>query len=67
MSVQPAIKRGKTVEKDVISIPSRDLERIQTAHNDALVVTLRVKEFDTKRILIDQGSSVKIMYYAAFK
>ncbi|XP_028060640.1 uncharacterized protein LOC114264247 [Camellia sinensis] len=36
-------------------------------HNDALVVTLRVKDFDIKRILIDQGSSVEIMYYDAFK
>ncbi|XP_028073052.1 uncharacterized protein LOC114275242 [Camellia sinensis] len=67
LSVQPAIKRGKIEEKNVISFSSRDLDRIQTPHNDALVVTLRVRDFDVKRILIDQGSSVEIIYYDAFK
>ncbi|XP_028110761.1 uncharacterized protein LOC114309250 [Camellia sinensis] len=67
LSVQPAIKRGKTEEKHVISFSTRDLERIQTLHNDALVVTLRIRDFDVKRILIGQGSSVEIMYYDAFK
>ncbi|XP_028127094.1 uncharacterized protein LOC114323635 [Camellia sinensis] len=61
------LARGKTEEKDVISFSTRDLERIQTPHNNALVVTLRVRDFDVKRILIDQGSSVEIMYYDAFK
>ncbi|XP_028103434.1 uncharacterized protein LOC114302590 [Camellia sinensis] len=67
LSVQPAVKKGKTEEKDILTFLSRDLERIQMPHNDALVVTLRVKDFGIKRILIDQGSSVEIMYYDAFK
>ncbi|XP_028086715.1 uncharacterized protein LOC114287535 [Camellia sinensis] len=65
--VQPAVNNGKTKMNDVISFSSRDLDRIQTPHNDALVVTLRVKDFDIRRILIDQDSSVEIMYYDAFK
>ncbi|XP_028108645.1 uncharacterized protein LOC114307433 [Camellia sinensis] len=64
---RPEIKRGKTEEKNVVNFSSRDLERIQTPHNDALVVTLRVKDFDVKHILIDQGSLVEIIYYNAFK
>ncbi|XP_028092236.1 uncharacterized protein LOC114292474 [Camellia sinensis] len=67
LSVQPAVMKGKTEEKDILTFSSRDLERIQMPHNDALMVTLRVKDFDIKRILIDQGSSVEIMYYDAFK
>ncbi|XP_028120278.1 uncharacterized protein LOC114317728 [Camellia sinensis] len=67
LSVQPATKRGKIEEKNVICFSSRDLERIQAPHNDALVVTLRIRDFDVKRILIDHGSSVEIMYYDAFK
>ncbi|XP_028085807.1 uncharacterized protein LOC114286797 [Camellia sinensis] len=65
--VQPTVKKGKTDEKDVLTFSSKDLDKIQMPHNDALVVTLRVKNFDIKRILIDQGSSVEIMYYDAFK
>ncbi|XP_028071224.1 uncharacterized protein LOC114273623 [Camellia sinensis] len=67
LSVQPAVKRGKTKEKNMFSFLSRDIERIQTPHNDALVVTIRVRDFDVKRILIDQGSLVEIIYYDAFK
>ncbi|XP_028066347.1 uncharacterized protein LOC114269255 [Camellia sinensis] len=67
LSVQPVIKKGKTEEKDVVSFSTMDLKRILTPHNDTLVVTLRVRDFDVKRILIDQGSSVEIMYYDAFK
>ncbi|XP_028064701.1 uncharacterized protein LOC114267827 [Camellia sinensis] len=65
LSVQPAVKKGKTEEKDILTFSSKDLERIQVPHNDALVVTLRVKDFDIKRI--DQGSLVEIMYYDEFK
>ncbi|XP_028064773.1 uncharacterized protein LOC114267890 [Camellia sinensis] len=67
LSVQPAVKKGKTEEKDVLTFSSNDMERIQVPHNDTLVVTLCVKDFDIKRILVDQGSSVEIMYYDAFK
>ncbi|XP_028057641.1 uncharacterized protein LOC114261566 [Camellia sinensis] len=67
LSVQPAVKNGKTEIKDILTFSSKDLDRIQTPYNDALVMTLRIKDFDIKRILIDQGSSVEIIYYDAFK
>ena len=31
-------------------------------HDDALVVTLRIVGFDMKRVLVDQGSAVEVMY-----
>ena len=31
-------------------------------HNDALVVTLQIGGYDVRRVLVDQGSGVKIMY-----
>ena len=36
-------------------------------HDDALVVTLRIRQYDVKRVLVDQGSSVEIMYLDLFK
>ncbi|XP_028115618.1 uncharacterized protein LOC114313431 [Camellia sinensis] len=62
-SVQLVVKKGKNEVKDVLTFSSKDFERIQTPHNDALVLTLRIEDFDIKRILIDQGSLVEIMYY----
>ena len=31
-------------------------------HDDALVVTLRIGGYDVKKVMIDQGSAVDIMY-----
>ena len=31
-------------------------------HDDALLVTLRISGYDVKRVMIDQGSAVEIMY-----
>ncbi|XP_028052739.1 uncharacterized protein LOC114257166 [Camellia sinensis] len=67
LSAQPAIKKGKTEATNVISFSDKDLARIHCPHNDALVVILRVKNYDIKQILIDQGSSCEIMYYETFK
>ena len=41
-----------------------DEDKIETIqpHNDALVVTLRIGGLDVKRVLVDQGSAVEVMY-----
>ena len=31
-------------------------------HDDTLIVTLRIGRYDVKRVMIDQGSAVEIMY-----
>ena len=31
-------------------------------HDDALVVTLRIEGYDVKKVLVDQGSAVEVMY-----
>ena len=36
-------------------------------HDDALVVTLRIGGYDVKRVLVDQGSAVEIMYPDLYK
>ncbi|GMP83740.1 hypothetical protein CsSME_00037547 [Camellia sinensis var. sinensis] len=36
LSIQPAVKRGKTEERDILSFSTKDLERVQMPHNDAL-------------------------------
>ena len=41
-----------------------DKDKIETIqpYDDALMVTLRIGGYDVKRVLVDQGSAVKIMY-----
>ena len=36
-------------------------------HDDALVVTLRIGGFDVKRVLVDPGSAVEVMYPDLYK
>ena len=36
-------------------------------HNDALVVKLKIGRYNVKRVMVDQGSGVKIMYPNLYK
>ena len=36
-------------------------------HDDALVVTLKIRRYDVKRIMVDHGSGAKIMYPDLYK
>ncbi|XP_026410985.1 uncharacterized protein LOC113306242 [Papaver somniferum] len=37
------------------------------AHGDPLVITLMIEEWRVKRILVDRGSSVEVLFYDTFK
>uniref|UniRef100_A0A2N9HQL3 Uncharacterized protein n=1 Tax=Fagus sylvatica TaxID=28930 RepID=A0A2N9HQL3_FAGSY len=45
-----------------ISFSDDDLRDVQLPHNDPLVVTLRIGNYDVQRVLIDQGSFAEVMY-----
>jgi hypothetical protein len=51
----------------VISFSDSDLRDIQLPHSDPLVITLRIRNFDVKRVLIDQGSFAKVMYQELYE
>ena len=36
-------------------------------HDDALVITLRIGDYDVKRVMEDQGSAAEIMYLDLYK
>ncbi|GFY88776.1 hypothetical protein Acr_06g0007160 [Actinidia rufa] len=69
LSVQSLPKKMKAVEaeRECITFSRADLERVQHPHSDPLVVQLRIGGYDVKRILVDTGSSVEVMYYDLFK
>ncbi|GAV60118.1 hypothetical protein CFOL_v3_03649 [Cephalotus follicularis] len=63
----PQGKRLKTGgEDEVISFSEADLEGVHLPHDDPVVVTLQVELFTMKRILLDIGSSMDILYKHAF-
>ena len=43
-----------------------DASRIHHPHDDAIVITLLIADYSTRRVLVDNGSSADILYYPAF-
>ncbi|XP_073308369.1 uncharacterized protein [Primulina huaijiensis] len=57
------ISRGADLPQDpVISFGPEDLRGIVAPHNDALVVTATIANYDVARIFIDNGSSVNVLF-----
>ncbi|XP_058202965.1 uncharacterized protein LOC131317426 [Rhododendron vialii] len=50
-----------------ITFSSEELRGIQLPHTDALVVTIAIDKSTVQRVLVDQGSSVEVMFYLTFK
>jgi len=46
----------------MLGFSNEDKIRTIQPHDDALVVTLRIVGFDLKRVLVDQGNAVEVMY-----
>ena len=36
-------------------------------HDDALLITLRIEDYDVKRVMVDSGSAAEIMYLDLYK
>ena len=51
----------------VLSLSNEDKLGTIQPHDDALVVTLRIGRYDVKRVMIDQGNAVEIMYPDLYK
>nr|XP_023911432.1 uncharacterized protein LOC112023045 [Quercus suber] len=58
--------RMKEADEPTISFTDKEAERIHHPHDDAIVITLLIAGYTTRRVLVDSGSSVDILYYPAF-
>lgn len=67
MSIAPASKKFRRIPSRQITFYDSDLDRLTFPHNDALVVSLQLKDCTIRRILNDQESSAEIIYYSLFK
>ena len=59
------MKMPKNDELDIV-FSMRDDHGIRQPHEDLLVIMLRVEEFNIHWVLIDNGSSVDIIYLPTF-
>lgn len=56
-------KKKKAYE---LTFTNKDMQRVDTPHNNALILTVNINTFDVKRVLINPGSSSKIIYRSLF-
>ncbi|XP_075659228.1 uncharacterized protein LOC142629130 [Castanea sativa] len=55
-------KRMKLSETPILGFSEEDKEGTCQPHDDALVVTIRIRGYDVKQVLVDDGSGAEIMY-----
>ncbi|XP_077217565.1 uncharacterized protein LOC143851939 [Tasmannia lanceolata] len=64
-AVHTTSKKSRT--ENEISFSDADLDNLILPHDDALVLTMLVANWEVKKILVDNGSSADILYYHAFE
>ncbi|XP_030940297.1 uncharacterized protein LOC115965266 [Quercus lobata] len=60
-------KRVRIEIQPVLSFSDEDKVGTIHPHDDALMITLRIRGYDVKRVLVDQGSGEEIMYPDLYK
>ena len=43
-----------------------DAEKVHHPHEDVIIITLLIANYTTKRVLVENGSSIDILYYLTF-
>ena len=68
-SVQISGQLSKMTKVDnlTISFMEEDAWRLHHSHEDALVINFSIANFNTRHILVDNGSSANILYYPIFQ
>ena len=54
------------MDNPVIGFSEEDARRLHHPHDDALVVSLQVGDYNMHWVLVNNGSSADILYYPAF-
>ena len=60
-------KKAKKEASPMLGFSDKDKIGTIQSHDDALVVTLRIGRYDIKRVLVDQGSALEVMYPDLYK
>ena len=60
-------KRAKILTQLTLGFSDEDKAGTIQPHDDALVVTLKIGGYDVRRVLVDQGSAIEIIYPDLFK
>ena len=54
-------------ESPIIGFSEEDARRLHHPHDNSLVVSIRVGDYNMHKVLVDNGSLANILYYPAFQ
>ena len=60
-------KKARRNSHPVLSFSEEDKVGTTQPHEDALLITLRIGGYDVKRVMVDGGNTVEIMYPDLYK
>ncbi|XP_065638333.1 uncharacterized protein LOC136071222 [Quercus suber] len=60
-------KRARRGCHPTLTFSEEDKDRTIQPHDDALVITLRTRDYDVKRVMVDGGSVAEVMYPDLYK
>ena len=67
-SIRPGLTSGSAHQIDgIITFSPVDPNRMLQPHQDALILTLGISDFDVRRILVDSGSSTDLLQVSVIK
>ena len=55
------------IDNPIIEFSEEDARRLHHPHDDTLVVSIRVGDYNTHQVLVDNRSSADILYYPTFQ
>ena len=61
------VSKMARVDNPIVRFSEEDAQRLHHPHDDALVVSIQVGDYNTHRVLVDNGSSADILYYLVFQ
>ena len=62
-----SVPKMPRIDNPVINFSEDDARRLHHPHDDALVVSLQIGDYNMHRVLVDNGNSADILYYPAFQ
>ena len=62
----PPLKHRQRENIDIMFL-EEDARGVKQSHDDSLVIMLMIEGFNTRLVLVDNGSSVDIIYLSAFQ
>ena len=54
-------------ESPIIEFSKEDARCLHYPHDDALVVSIQIGDYNMHRVLVDNGNSANILYYPVFQ